>query len=99
MATSCGPTGHFPETSVSGLKRWSLGWTLKARDGEPWPEITLPSRPTRVAVSVIPPSACATPGRLRTFGRSDSENEGGRLLLVLLFPNEFLPLMTASVLA
>ena len=48
IATSFGPLGQRPETSSSGLKRWSpFGCTPNASGGAPWPETTLPSCPTR----------------------------------------------------
>ncbi len=85
IATWCGPTGHVPLTSVSGLKRWSpCGWTLNASPGAPCPEITLPSRPTRCARSLMPPSAAATPGSVRTFVRSDSGNDGSAIWLFVV---------------
>ena len=72
IATSAGPVGHRPETSVSGLNRLSpfRSW-LKPRFGAPPLEITLPFPPTRwVDWSWSDPTAAATSGSALTCVRT-----------------------------
>ncbi len=98
IAISCGPVGQRPPVSESGLNRWSpFGLTLNARFGAPPCEITLPFRSTSCAWSWIPPSASATPGRLRTRARRPSGSDGGMAPLSALPPIALLPVITASV--
>ena len=98
IATSAGPAGQRPATSVSGLNRLSpfASW-LKPRFAPLPAEITLPFRPTRwVAWSVSEPTAAATSGSACTLGRTVS----GKPKVPWLLPfvaKAVLPVITAEV--
>ena len=84
IATWFEPRGHVPESSTSGLNRWSeSGSTLDASCGAPPVEITFPLRPTSaVRLSLTDPTAVFTWGNAFTLARSDS----GKLGALTPFP-------------